>query len=945
VDDKPLLADMRDVLMDYKDTVNLPKTSFPMKANLGKLEQELLEGWEQEHIYQKLRQKYADRPKYILHDGPPYANGHIHLGTAFNKILKDFVVRVKSMEGYDAVYVPGWDCHGLPIEHQVDLELGDKKAGMSKADIRRRCRAFAERFIDIQREEFKRLGGFADWEHPYLTMSYAYEATIVRELGRFFGRGGVYKGLKPVHWCVYDQTALAEAEVEYEDRTDESIWVKFPLTPESQATLPFLQGKQASVLIWTTTPWTLPANLAVAFHPSYEYVWAETDGEVLLLAKELAEPVLQKLGFPRYHILHTMPGEALEGLKARHPFMARDSVFILGEHVTLEQGTGCVHTAPGHGQEDYEMGIKYHLEIYNPVGDDGRFVPETPLFAGTSVWEANALIVDKLRADGFLLKEERITHSYPHCWRCKNPVIFRGTAQWFISMEANDLRRRALEEIRRVQWIPPWGEERIYNMVESRPDWCISRQRAWGVPITTFYCQSCQATLARQELAEHVANLVEQEGADVWFERDAADLLPPGYRCPECGGNHFTKETDILDVWFDSGVSHAAVLEPHPDLTWPADLYLEGSDQHRGWFHTSLLTAVGTRDRAPFESVLTHGFTVDAQGRKMSKSLGNVVAPQEVIEKHGAEILRLWVASENFREDVRGPDDEITGHLVEVYRRVRNTCRFLLGNLADFDSMADRLPYAELQELDRLMLHRLQKTIERVRRAYHDHEYHIVFHTLHNFCVVDLSSFYLDVLKDTLYTARADAAERRSAQTVLHETLLALVKLMAPILAFTAEEIWGYLPTASREEASVHLSEFPQVNPAYVDEELAARWERLLEVRAEILKALEQARHQKLIGTSLEAAVDVYVPAGERRDLLEAYAGTLADICIISALALYPADAAPAEAMASDIIPELKLQVRRAAGLKCVRCWHWCEDVGQHPEHPTLCGRCVARIA
>jgi isoleucyl-tRNA synthetase len=512
-------------------------------------------------------------------------------------------------------------------------------------------------------------------------------------------------------------------------------------------------------------------------------------------------------------------------------------------------------------------------------------------------------------------------------------------------MQANDLRQRALEEIRRVQWIPPWGEERIYNMVESRPDWCISRQRAWGVPITTFYCQSCQATLARQELAEHVANLVEQEGADVWFERDAADLLPPGYRCPECGGNHFTKETDILDVWFDSGVSHAAVLELHPDLTWPADLYLEGSDQHRGWFHTSLLTAVGTRDRAPFESVLTHGFTVDAQGRKMSKSLGNVVAPQEVIEKHGAEILRLWVASENFREDVRGPDDEITGHLVEVYRRVRNTCRFLLGNLADFDPMADRLPYAELQELDRLMLHRLQKTIERVRRAYHDHEYHIVFHTLHNFCVVDLSSFYLDVLKDTLYTARADAAERRSAQTVLHETLLALVKLMAPILAFTAEEIWGYLPTASREEASVHLSEFPQVNPACVDEELAARWERLLEVRAEILKALEQARHQKLIGTSLEAAVDAYVPAGERRDLLEAYAGTLADICIISALALYPADAAPAEAMASDIIPELKLQVRRAAGLKCVRCWHWCEDVGQHPEHPTLCGRCVARIA
>jgi isoleucyl-tRNA synthetase len=940
-----LLVDERDALMDYKDTVNLPKTSFPMKANLGKLEQELLRRWEQEHIYQQLRQKFASRPKYILHDGPPYANGHIHLGTAFNKILKDFVVRVKNMEGYNAVYVPGWDCHGLPIEHQVDLELGDQKAGMSTADIRRRCRAFAERFIDIQRAEFKRLGGFGDWEHPYLTMSYAYEATIVRELGRFFARGGVYKGVKPVHWCIYDQTALAEAEVEYEERTDESIWVKFPLTAESQATLPFLQGKRASVLIWTTTPWTLPANLAVAFHPSYEYVWAEADGEVFLLAKELAEPVLQALGFPHYRILHTMPGQALEGLKARHPFVARDSVFILGEHVTLDQGTGCVHTAPGHGQEDYEMGIKYRLEIYNPVADDGRFVSGTPLVAGMSVWEANPKIVDKLRADGYLLKEERITHSYPHCWRCKNPVIFRGTAQWFISMEANDLRQRALEEIRRVRWIPPWGEERIYNMIESRPDWCISRQRVWGVPITVFYCQSCQATLARQELAEHVASLVEREGADVWFERDAAELLPPGYRCPECGGDRFTKETDILDVWFDSGVSHAAVLERHPDLAWPADLYLEGSDQHRGWFHTSLLTAVGTRDQAPYESVLTHGFTVDAQGRKMSKSLGNVVAPQEVIAKHGAEILRLWVASENFREDVRGPDDEITSHLVEVYRRIRNTCRFLLGNLSDFDPRTDRLPYAELQELDRLMLHRLQKTVERVRRAYHDHEYHIVFHTLHNFCVVDLSSFYLDVLKDTLYTAEADAPERRSAQTALHEVLLALVKLMAPILAFTAEEIWGYLPAASREESSVHLTEFPQANPVYMDEDLAARWERLLEVRGEILKGLEQARNSKLIGTSLEARVDLYVPAGEWRELLDAYVDVIPTISIISACSVHPSDAAPSEATASDVIPGLKVHVRRAPGQKCVRCWRWREDVGQHPEHPTLCGRCAARIA
>jgi isoleucyl-tRNA synthetase len=901
--------------MDYKETVNLPKTSFPMKANLGKLEHELLRRWEQQRIYQRLREKFTDRPKYILHDGPPYANGYIHIGTAFNKILKDFVVRVKNMEGYNAIYVPGWDCHGLPIEHQVDLELGAQKTGLSKADIRRRCRAFAQKFIDIQREEFKRLGVFGDWEHPYLTMSYAYEATIVRELGRFFARGNVYKGVKPVHWCVQDQTALAEAEVEYEDRSDYSIWVKFPLSVDSQATLSFLHGKQAAVLVWTTTPWTLPANLAVAFHPSYEYVWAETDQEVLLLAKELAEPVLQKLGFPHYRIIQTTPGQALEGLKARHPFVERDSVFILGEHVTLEQGTGCVHTAPGHGQEDYEMGIKYGLEIYNPVGDDGRFVSGTPLFAGLSVWEANPRIIERLRQDGLLLVEEEVTHSYPHCWRCKNPVIFRGTAQWFISMQANDLRRRALEEIRRV-----------------------------GVPITVFYCQSCLAIIAAQELAEHVATLVEREGADVWFERDAADLLPPGYRCPQCGGERFSKETDILDVWFDSGVSHAAVLEKHPELTWPADLYLEGSDQHRGWFHTSLLTAVGTRDKAPYKAVLTHGFTVDAQGRKMSKSLGNVVVPQEVIEKHGAEILRLWVSSENFREDVRMPDAELTSHLVEVYRRMRNTCRFLLGNLSDFNPAADRLAYAQLTELDRLMLHRLQKLIERVRRAYHEHEYHIVFHTLHNFCVVDLSAFYLDVLKDTLYTARAHSPERRSAQTVLHETLLVLVKLMAPILAFTADEVWSYLPAGSAEEHSVHLTEFPQVNTAYVDEALAARWEQLLELRGEALKALEQARNSKLIGNSLEALVHLYMPEGEWQALLATYQTILPMIFIVSAVGLHPDDSAPPEALTSEVIQGLKVHVVRAPGQKCVRCWQYRQDVGQHRAHPTLCGRCVARI-
>jgi isoleucyl-tRNA synthetase len=928
--------------MDYKETLNLPKTAFPMKGNLSQLEPQLLQQWEQEHLYQQMREAFRDRPLYILHDGPPYANGHIHLGTALNKILKDIVVKVKNMEGFNAVYVPGWDCHGLPIEHQVDRELGEKRLTLSKVEKLQRCREFAARFIDIQRDEFKRLGVLGDWEHPYRTMDRTFEAAIVRELGKFIGNGSLYKGLRPIHWCTSCQTALAEAEVEYGDHTSPSIYVKFPAQEALYTKLPSLQEKKVSVLIWTTTPWTLPANLAIAFHPDFEYVAVESKGEVFILAKELVESVMYECGIRDYTISNVFPGRALEGGACRHPFLEKDSLLILGEHVTLDQGTGCVHTAPGHGHEDFDMGMKYGLTIYNPVGEDGAFAPDTPHVAGQNVWKANTAIIALLRARGLLLHEQEITHSYPHCWRCKNPVIFRATEQWFISMERNELRQKALQKIREVEWIPSWGEERIYNMIEHRPDWCISRQRLWGTPIPVFYCADCGQLIASQELANHVAKLIEEGGIEIWVAREAQELLPADFSCT-CGSRNFRKEEDILDVWFDSGVTHAAVLAQHPELRWPADLYLEGSDQHRGWFHTSLLTAVGTRGEAPYRAVLTHGFVVDGEGRKMSKSLRNVIAPAEIIQKYGAEILRLWVSSENFREDIR-ISDEILRHLVDAYRRIRNTGRFLLGNLADFDPQKDRIPFAEIPEMERLMLYRLQKLIERVRTAYHSHEYHLFFHGLHNFCALDLSAFYLDVQKDNLYTARADSKERRATQTVLFEILLTLVKLMAPVLSFTAEEMWRYLPAGSATEKSVHLSRFPEVQNTYLDEALAARWERLLGVRREVLKALEIARNNKLIGNALEAQVTLFV-SPELAHFLDPYAGILRPLCIVSQVQIQSnGQPVPPAAYTSTELPLLHVLVERAHGTKCERCWVHFEDVGKDARHPTLCGRCVVNI-
>ncbi|MFQ5847104.1 MAG: isoleucine--tRNA ligase [Candidatus Methylomirabilales bacterium] len=949
--------------MDYKATLNLPKTTFPMKASLTEREPEMLRAWDERAVYQKLRALRDNREKWILHDGPPYANGHIHMGHALNKVLKDVVVKSRSMMGYNAVFVPGWDCHGLPIEHQVDKELGDGKKTVGVVEKRRLCRQYAARFIDVQREEFRRLGVLGDWEHPYTTMDYRYEAVILRQLAKFVGAGSVYRGLKPVNWCTTCQTALAEAEVEYDDHRSPSIYVKFPLKtgeslslpqlilnlfgedfPPSAAPFQHLTGSDVSAVIWTTTPWTLPANLALCFHPHEQYAAAVFQHgkrlQVYIVADALLNNFAEAIGMKQFTVLARFPGGRLAqppgpgprgDIFFHHPFLEKDSMAVLGEYVTINQGTGVVHTAPGHGAEDYDTGVKYGLPVYNPVDDEGRFLPDVPIFAGMNVWEANARIVEELRRRGNLLVEGVVDHSYPHCWRCKNPTIFRATEQWFISMERNNLRQRGLEEIRKVKWIPPWGEERISNMILTRPDWCISRQRAWGVPIAAFYCRACHGLLAEQSLMERMADYMEREGADVWFLKSAEDLLPAGTRCPHCGGTQFTKEDDILDVWFDSGASQAAVLETRPDQHWPAEMYLEGSDQHRGWFHSSLLTAVGTKGRAPYKEVLTHGFVVDGEGRKMSKSLGNVIAPQEVMSTYGAEILRLWVAAEDYRDDVR-LSPEILTRLVEGYRRIRNTCRYLLGNLYDFDPRKHLVPREALLEIDRFILHRLQKLTERLLRAYERYEFHVLFHALHNFCTVDLSAFYLDVLKDRVYTAGAASPERRAAQTAMFLILQTLTRLMAPVLSFTAEEIWGYIPRRGDEEESVHLAEFPRVDEGYLDEALAERWERLLRVRDEVLRVLEEARKSKVIGNSLEATVQV-LAGSALMPFLQSTAQDLSTICIVSGVELTPA---------REEGPDLSVVVHRAPGQKCERCWVYRESVGHSPEHPTLCDRCVA---
>jgi isoleucyl-tRNA synthetase len=925
--------------MDYKDTLNLPRTDFPMKANLPVREPELLKKWDEMGLYALLREQAKGRPKYILHDGPPYANGHIHLGTALNKILKDMIIKSRQMSGADAVYVPGWDCHGLPIEHQVDKELGKKKETMSISDIRRLCRRYAEKFVDIQRGEFKRLGVLGEWDNPYLTMSFDYEATIARELGRFFVKGSVIRSKKPVYWCPSCKTALAEAEVEYHDHKSPSIYVKFPLQPESVEKFPELSGKQVYVLIWTTTPWTLPANMAIALHPDFTYVAAAIDGEVWVLARGLLENVMGLMNVRDYEVIRTFYASELNGLLARHPFADRDSVIVLGTHVTLDAGTGAVHTAPGHGREDYDMALEHGLEVYSPVDDAGRFTADVPFFAGQFVFDANKPVIAKLKDEGKLLLEADIVHSYPHCWRCKNPVIFRATPQWFISMEENDLRRKALAWIDRVQWIPGWGRDRIYNMVANRPDWCISRQRSWGVPITVFRCADCGTYISSKEIFDHVSALFEKEGSDAWFAHPVEDLTPAGLSCPGCGGVKLEKEMDILDVWFDSGTSSAAVLERRPELRMPADLYLEGSDQHRGWFHSSLLAAVGTRDIAPYKTVLTHGFVVDGQGYKMSKSLGNVIAPEEIIRQYGAEIIRLWVSAEDYRDDIRISQD-ILKRLSEAYRRIRNTCRFLLGNLSDFNPESDAVPYDQMDELDRFALCQLQDLIQKITQGYSRFEFHRVYHALHNYCVVDLSSFYLDILKDRLYTSPAASTARRSAQTAIHTILLAVVRLMAPILSFTAEEVWLHMPHGTKP--SVHLESFPEFDPNLRDEKLNARWMKILAVRNEVLRVLEAARRDRVIGHPLDARVRLGLPP----EFQEEFAGMeelFRSVFIVSRVTIEPAAALTSPVQGIDL-PGLQIQVETASGEKCERCWVRSDKVGQFPDQPKICDRCYGVV-
>jgi isoleucyl-tRNA synthetase len=953
--------------LEYKDTINLPTTEFPMRANLSQKEPELLKEWEEKGIYKKLRERSKGKQRYILHDGPPYANGHIHIGHSINKILKDIVVKSRQMSGFDAPYVPGWDCHGLPIEHQVDKDLGAKKQGMSKLEIRRHCREYARKFIDIQGEEFKRLGILGDWENPYLTMDFVYEAATARELGRFFERGAVYKGRKPVHWCSSCQTALAEAEVEYNEKTSPSIYVRFG-SEKREARSEKLKGivgdRDFSIVIWTTTPWTIPANMAIAVHPEYEYSVVEIppspplakggEGgfELLILATDLVPSCMEKWGITEYKTLGKLKGEELKGVICRHPFIDRDSAVLTGTHVTLDAGTGCVHTAPGHGEDDYRIGLEYGLDIYTPVDKTGRFTSDVPFFAGEHVFKANKAVVDKLTEVGALIKEETIQHSYPHCWRCKGPIIFRATEQWFISMERNELRKKAIDAINRdIRWIPQWGKDRILGMITNRPDWCISRQRVWGVPITVFYCKGCGEILSEKSVFDHVVSLFEKGGADVWYEKEAKDLLPSGAKCKKCGGIEFEKEMDILDVWFDSGVSHAAVLEERGDLRSPADLYLEGSDQHRGWFHSSLLESMGTRDAAPYRAVLTHGFVVDGEGKKMSKSAGNVIVPQEVIKKYGAEVLRLWVAAEDYREDIR-ISDSILVQLSEAYKKIRNTFRYLLGNLYDFDPSKDMVQYSDMLDIDRWALHRLHTLSKRIEKGYNEFEFHIIYHTAHAFCVNDLSSFYLDILKDRLYTARKDSLERRSAQTALYHILDSLVRLLAPIFSFTCEEVWKHmkgtvpylrtersgvvesgLSPASREE-SVHLSSFVKPREEWKADDLGEKWERLRTVRDEVLRVLEVARKDRMIGNSLEAEVTLYAPE-ELYNFLKGYEEQLKYIFIVSSVILYREDRGK----------PVEVTVAKAPGQKCERCWNYDISVGRIGEHPTICERCVREVS
>jgi len=930
---------------DYKSTINLPITGFPMKADLAKREPEMLAAWERDDVYGKIRKVAKGRPTFILTDGPPYANGALHLGHSLNKILKDIIVKSRTLDGYDAPYVPGWDCHGLPIEMQVEKTHGRVGAKISAKAFRAACREYAIKQIDLQRGEFKRLGVLGDWDHPYLTMAPRFEAEQLRAFSLIIKNGHLYKGFKPVHWCLNCRSALAEAEVEYEDKTSPSVYVRFEVVDRADLAQRMgvsderqraLFDEPVSLAIWTTTPWTLPANRAVALHPQFDYALVEFDSgagpERLLLASELVNALMQTLGVAEWSVLGEVKGAALELLTLQHPFYDRQVPVVLGEYVTLDTGTGAVHTSPGHGLDDYIVGRRYNLEIDNPVGGDGRFLPSTPLFAGEQVFDANAHVIKVLLENGRLLKDEPYHHSYPHCWRHKTPVIFRATPQWFISMEQAGLRKGALEAISHVDWMPAWGEQRITSMIAARPDWCVSRQRTWGVPIPLFVDKvSGELHPRTHELIAEVAKLVERDGIDAWFELEASSLLGA-----EAG--QYDKATDVMDVWFDSGVVHHSVSVIRPEITAPADLYLEGSDQHRGWFHSSLLTSVAMHGRAPYRGVLTHGFTVDENGRKMSKSLGNILAPQKLTSTLGADVIRLWVAATDYANEM-SVSEEIFKRIGDSYRRMRNTLRFLLGNLHGFDPKEHAVAFDDLVAIDQWVITKTFALQNDVVTAYRNYEFHKIYQEIHNFCVVELGGFYLDIIKDRLYTTGANSAPRRSAQTALNHVAQAMVRWLAPILSFTAEEAWGYLPGIPNE--SVFLNTWHQF-PAGAERILPVDWAALIALKADVARELERLRGLGSIGSSLEAEVTVFVPEALAPNF-EKMHDELRFLLITGQADVATTAAIPASAVKATQ-EDVWIEVKPSSHLKCVRCYQLRADVGSNPQHPEICARCVLNV-
>ncbi len=940
--------------MSYKETINLPKTDFSMRANLDRLEPAMQQKWDEMDLYGRIRRARRGAPKYVLHDGPPYPTGDLHIGTGLNKVLKDFLVRYRTMRGYDAPYVPGWDCHGLPIEWKVLEEVGDERESLSKSEIRRRCRDYALRYVDVQREQFRSLGVSGDWQNPYLTLQRSYEAGIMEVLARMVGKGFVYRDLKPIHWCYHCRTALAEAELEYAEVSGPSIYVNFPLVDDVGGLFGLEGDAPAHLLIWTTTPWTLPANLAVAVNRRANYTAVSYEHPhtgrpvVSLLGEPLADVVMQATGVEEYEMVGRVRGHELEGLTYRHPFIERECPVVEADYVILTEGTGCVHTAPGHGQEDYMTGLRVGLEILSPVDERGRFTERAGIFAAQHITEGDRTIVEHLREEGYLLHSGQAEHSYPHCWRCRQPVIFRATDQWFVRMDHEEFRQRALQAVSHTEWVPAWGEQRIRHMIAERPDWCISRQRSWGVPIAAFYCRACGEVLLTEEVVSHVAQVFTEHGADSWFERDEAEsFLPDGTAC-SCGASDWEKETDILDVWFESGSSHHSVCRKHSELHWPADLYLEGTDQYRGWFQLSLLPSLAAWGEAPFRTVLTHGFVVDAEGRKMSKSLGNFISVAEGVEEFRAEILRLWCSSVDYRDQIAVNRDYLKKGMADAYRRVRNTFRFLLGNTADFDPARHSVPCEEMPEIDRWVLDELTRLVGRVTRAWEEYELHQVYGQIHNFCAVTMSSVYLDVLKDRLYCSGADWPGRRSAQTVLHQVLLTLCRLTAPILVHTAEEVWSHIEHRDEDVESVHLCRWPEPEEAWFDDALHARWQHLLAVRDDVLRAVEVLREEKAVSQAMGACVTMAAQQAELRALLLEQRESLGELLMVSELEVLHKE--PSEDEAAGMIegvsePDLLVRAEPSAHPKCERCWNLRPGVGQDADHPDLCRRCARAVA